>query len=70
MPSSAYGWSGVFFSGFSGFHPPLMNDRLDIRKKNSLLDGGKLKESEGYNYFFHHFLCVRIEIDQLLCLIC
>ena len=29
-PSSAYGWSGGFSPGFSGFHPPLMNDRLDI----------------------------------------
>ena len=29
-PSSAYGWSGGFFSRFTGFRPPLMNDRLDI----------------------------------------
>ena len=32
----------------------------------SLFDGGKLEESEGYNYFFlRRFLCVRIEIDHL-----
>ena len=30
QPSSAYGWLGVFFPGFSGFRPPLMKDRLDI----------------------------------------
>ena len=29
-PSSAYGWSDGFFPRFSGFRPPLMNDRLDI----------------------------------------
>ena len=29
-PTSAYGWTGVFFPGFFGFHPPLMNDQLDI----------------------------------------
>ena len=29
-PSSAYGWSGGFSPGVSGFRPPLMNDRLDI----------------------------------------
>ena len=29
-PSSAYGWSGVFFPRFTGFRLPLMNDRLDI----------------------------------------
>ena len=29
-PGSAYGWSGGFFPGFSGFRPPLMNDRIDI----------------------------------------
>ena len=29
-PSSAYGWSGGFSPGFSGFCPPFMNDRLDI----------------------------------------
>ena len=23
-------WSGGFYPGFSGFRPPLMNDRLDI----------------------------------------
>ena len=31
----------------------------------SLYNGGKLEESEGPNCFFHRFLCVRIEIDQL-----
>ena len=31
----------------------------------SLCNGGKLEESEGSNCFFHRFLCVRIEIDQL-----
>ena len=31
----------------------------------SLCNGGKLEESEGSNCFFHCFLCVRIEIDQL-----
>ena len=36
----------------------------------SLFDGGKVEESEGYNYLFGRFLCVRIEIDQLLCVIC
>ena len=35
----------------------------------SLNDGGKLEESEGYNYFFVVFY-VRIEIDQVLFLIC
>ena len=30
-----------------------------------LCNGGKMKESEGSNCFFHHFLCVRIEIEQL-----
>ena len=29
-PSSAYGWSGGFSLRFSGFRPPLMNDRRDI----------------------------------------
>ena len=36
----------------------------------SLCDGGKLEDSEGYNYFFIIFLCVRIEIDQLLRALC
>ena len=36
----------------------------------SLYDGGKLEKSEGYNYFFVVLLCVRIEIDQLLRVIC
>ena len=31
----------------------------------SLCNGGKLEESEGSNCFFHRFMCVRIEIDQL-----
>ena len=31
----------------------------------SLCTGGKLEESEGSNCFLHHFLCVRIEVDQL-----
>ena len=35
----------------------------------SLFDGRNLEESEGYNYIFV-FLYVRIEIDQLLCVIC
>ena len=35
----------------------------------SLCDGGMLEESGGYNYFFVVFY-VRIEIDQLLCVIC
>ena len=25
-------WSGGFYPGFSGFRPPLMNDRLDINE--------------------------------------
>ena len=29
-PSYASEWSGGFYPGFSGFRPPLMNDRLDI----------------------------------------
>ena len=29
-PSSAYGWSGAFYPGFSDFRSPLINDRLDI----------------------------------------
>ena len=39
----------------------------------SLNDGRKFEESEGNNFFFFfffffcRFLCVRIEIDQLLC---
>ena len=36
----------------------------------SLCDGGELEEYEGYCYFFVVFLCVKIEIDQLLCVIC
>ena len=35
----------------------------------SLFAGGKMEESEGYNYF-RRFLCVRIETDQLSCMIC
>ena len=35
----------------------------------SVFDGGKFEESEGYNSFFAVFY-VRIEIDQLLCVIC
>ena len=32
----------------------------------SLCDGGKLEESEGYNYFLAVFVCVFLfEIDQL-----
>ena len=29
-PSYASEWSGGFYPGFSGFRPPLMNDRHDI----------------------------------------
>ena len=29
-PSYASEWSGGFYPGFSGFRPPLMNNRLDI----------------------------------------
>ena len=36
----------------------------------SLCNEVKLEESEGYNYFFCCFLYVRIEIDQLFCVIC
>ena len=32
----------------------------------SLCDGGQFEESEGYHYFYVVFLCVRIEIDQLV----
>ena len=35
----------------------------------SLCDGEQLEEFEGYNYFSVVF-CVRIEIGQLLCMIC
>ena len=31
-PSYASEWSGGFLPGFSGFRPPLMNDRLDINE--------------------------------------
>ena len=34
-----------------------------------LFDGGKLGESEGYDFFFVVFY-VRNEIDQLFCVIC
>ena len=32
-PSYASEWSGGFYPGFSGFRPPLMNDRLYISEK-------------------------------------
>ena len=35
----------------------------------NLFDSGKLDEADGYNYFFVVF-CVRIEIYQLLSVIC
>ena len=31
----------------------------------SLCNGGKLEESEGSYCFFHRFVCVKIEKDQL-----
>ena len=39
----------------------------------SLCNGGKLEEAEGSNCFLSSFflcVCVRIEIDQLLCVNC
>ena len=35
----------------------------------SFCDGRKLEASKGYFFFCCCFLCVRIEIDQLLCVI-
>ena len=52
-----------------------MNVNLSVTVKNvgeiSLLGGGKLEESEGYNYFFVvSYVFESKSWDQLLCMIC
>ena len=32
--------------------------------------GGKLEEAEDFNICFRRLLCIKIEIDQLQCVIC
>ena len=64
-------WSNVIFLESTRLE---MHVNISVTVKTisgiSLFNGGKLEESKGCNYFFRCFLCVRLLIDQLFCVIC
>ena len=72
-PSYASEWSGGFYPGFSGFRPPLMNDRLDINEivlkgpKNPNQKKKKKKKKKNGVYltdaYMWHFCYVKCCVD-------